>query len=61
MTVTLRGVSGSLKMGEDYELVAYSNNINKGTATAVIRGKGDYSGTKAIKFKITQKTMIKGN
>lgn len=61
LTVTLRGVSGSLKMGEDYELVAYSNNINKGTATAVIRGKGDYSGTKAIKFKITQKTMIKGN
>ena len=61
LEVTLRGVSGSLKMGEDYELVAYSNNINKGTATAVIRGKGDYSGTKAIKFKITQKTMIKGN
>ena len=61
LTVTLRGVTGSLKMGDDYELVAYSNNINKGTATAVIRGKGDYSGTKTIKFKITQKTMIKGN
>ncbi len=61
LTVTLRGVAGSLKMGDDYELVAYSNNINKGTATAVIRGKGGYSGTKTIKFKITQKTMIKGN
>ncbi len=61
LTVTLRGVTGSLKMGDDYELVAYSNNIDKGTATAVIRGKGDYSGTKTIKFKITQKTMIKGN
>ncbi|MBD5470663.1 MAG: hypothetical protein HDR19_05995 [Lachnospiraceae bacterium] len=40
-----------------YEIVSYSNNINKGTATAVIKGTGDYSGTKTIKFKIGQKTL----
>ncbi len=61
MTVTLRGVSGQLKLGEDYVIAAYSNNINKGTATAVIKGIGDYSGTKTVKFKITQKTMKKGS
>ena len=44
----------------DYVIVSYSNNIDKGTATAVIQGINDYSGTKTIKFKITQKTMVKG-
>lgn len=70
LDVTMRGVSGKLKLkpkenpveGEDYdfEIVAYANNINKGTATAVVRGIGKYSGTKTIKFKIAQKTMKKG-
>ncbi|MBD5452441.1 MAG: hypothetical protein HDR25_07360, partial [Lachnospiraceae bacterium] len=40
-----------------YEVVSYTNNINKGTATAVIQGVNDYSGTKTIKFKIGQKTI----
>lgn len=43
--------------GYDFEIISYSGNINKGTATAVIRGIGDYSGTKTIKFKITAKKM----
>lgn len=60
LTVTLKGATSPLKMGENYEIVAYSNNINKGTATAVIRGIGDYSGTKTIKFKIKQRTMENG-
>ena len=49
-------------MGEDkdYVIVSYSNNINKGTATAVIKGVNEYSGTKTIKFKITQKKMVQG-
>lgn len=43
----------------DYEIISYSNNIYKGTATAVIRGIGKYSGTKTIKFKIAAKEMKK--
>ena len=44
----------------DYIIVSYTNNINKGTATAVIKGINDYSGTKTIKFKITPQKMVKG-
>ena len=57
LEVTLKGES-NLVMGRDYEVAAYTNNINKGTATAVIRGIGNYSGTKTVKFKITQKSMV---
>ncbi|MBD5521963.1 MAG: hypothetical protein HDR03_12225 [Lachnospiraceae bacterium] len=71
LQVTMKNVSGDLKMKPadekdvkedekyDYEIVSYSNNINKGTATAVIKGIGDYSGTKTIKFKIAAKEMKK--
>ena len=44
-------------MGTDYEIVSYSNNTNKGTATAVLKGIGSYSGTKTFKFKIRAKQM----
>lgn len=65
-TIKVNGESKDLHMSADngltgdYIIVSYSNNINKGTATAVIQGINDYSGTKTIKFKITQKTMVKG-
>ena len=42
-----------LKEGTDYT-VAYENNINAGTAKAVITGKGDYAGTVEKGFTITQ-------
>ncbi len=57
---TINGVSGILEMGKDYEIVAYTNNTDKGTATAILKGIGYYSGTKAVKFKIVQKVMTKG-
>ena len=59
VTIKVNGETKKLTMGTDYEIVpyAYANNINKGTATAVIRGIGEYSGTKTIKFKITQKAI----
>ncbi|MCH5249132.1 MAG: InlB B-repeat-containing protein [Lachnospiraceae bacterium] len=57
LTVTMKGVSGNLTMGTDYVIAEYSNNINKGTATAVIKGIGKYSGTKNVKFKIVAKQM----
>ncbi len=39
----------------DYEIVDYKNNIKKGTATIVVRGTGDYGGTKKATFKIAAK------
>lgn len=39
----------------DYEIVGYSNNIKKGTATVILRGTGDYGGTKKVTFQIASK------
>jgi hypothetical protein len=41
----------------DYDIVGYSNNVNLGTATVVIRGKGEYGGTKNVTFKIVKKAV----
>lgn len=41
-----------LQFGTDYEIVAYKNNIKKGTATVIFKGKGDYAGERAVKFRI---------
>ena len=43
----------TLKAGTDYT-VAYKNNINAGTATVTITGKGKYTGTVSKTFKINQ-------
>lgn len=70
VTMKVKGVKDPIKLklkpavpveGEkyDYEIISYSNNINKGNASVVIRGIGDYSGTKTIKFKIAAKEMKK--
>lgn len=42
--------------GVDYE-VSYKNNVNVGTATVVITGKGNYSGTKETTFIILPTDM----
>lgn len=49
-----------LNANEDYEIVlsSYKDNVNKGTATFMIRGKGNYGGTKIVKFKIVNKTLL---
>ena len=41
-----------LKKGRDYTL-SYKRNKNAGTATIIIKGKGNYSGKKKVTFKIT--------
>lgn len=41
----------TLKKKRDYT-VTYSNNVAKGKATITIKGKGNYSGTKKVTFKI---------
>ena len=43
--------SDSLKEGADYD-VAYSDNVNAGTATVGVTGKGFYTGTLSYTFKI---------
>ena len=42
---------------DDYEIVSYSNNVKKGTANVIIRGVGNYGGTKKITFKIKSKKV----
>ena len=54
--VTFGGTT--LVEGTDYE-VAYANNVNAGTATLTLTGKGAYAGTKTVEFPISAKS-IKG-
>ena len=55
-SVTVKDGSKTLTSGTDYT-VAYSNNINVGTATITVTGKGNYSGTKTVNFKIVAKSI----
>ena len=41
-------------------VVKYENNINAGEATAIITGKGSYTGTVRKKFKISPRNISKG-
>ena len=52
--VTVKDGETTLTLGTDYE-VAYSNNVNAGTATATITGKGNYSDSKEATFTIKAK------
>ncbi|MCH5170029.1 MAG: leucine-rich repeat protein [Oscillospiraceae bacterium] len=54
ITVTLDGVT--LKEGTDYT-VEYVNNTEKGTATVIIRGIGNYSGVTEKTFKIYKNSV----
>ncbi|MFI3230590.1 MAG: hypothetical protein R3Y29_03435, partial [bacterium] len=42
-----------LVLGQDYE-VSYTNNTNIGTASIILTGKGNYTGTAVFNFEITQ-------
>lgn len=48
---TVKLGSITLTKGKDYTL-SYKNNVNVGTATVTVTGKGLYRGTKSVKFKI---------
>lgn len=43
--------------GADYTLGAYSNNTNAGTASIVINGTGNYTGTATVNFTIAPKNL----
>ena len=51
-------MNGSVKLtaGTDYTL-AYSGNVNAGTAGITVTGKGNYKGTKNLEFKINPKAV----
>ena len=50
--VKVKGQYVTLKSGTDYTL-SYKNNTAAGTATVTITGKGKYTGSKSVNFKIT--------
>lgn len=54
---TVKSNKETLVFGEDYEVVSITDNINKGTATVLIRGKGNYGGTKKVTFEIKAKSF----
>ena len=56
LTVTFGQTPMILEVDEDYT-VAYTKNINVGTATATITGKGNFKGTKSKDFNIVNKTL----
>lgn len=57
VTVTPKGSETALVEGVDYE-VSYSNNVNKGKATATVTGIGNgYGGSKSVKFSIVSADM----
>ena len=63
--LVLTYTGNKLKEGTNYT-VTYKNNINKGTATVIITGKGNYTGTIEKTFTIKPKNIttgltIKGN
>lgn len=49
VTVKLNGKT--LKQNTDYT-VAYQNNVNPGTAKVTVKGRGNYTGSKTVKFTI---------
>ena len=57
-TVKVRGTA--LKNGTDFTL-KYANNVKRGTATVTITGKGGYTGSKKVTFKIVQANVSKAS
>lgn len=51
--VTAKYGSDTLKAGTDYD-AEYKDNINAGTASVTLKGKGQYTGTKTVTFKIVK-------
>lgn len=59
--VTVKNGSVTLRKGKDYT-VSYRNNLNAGTAAAIVKGAGKYTGTLEKAFKINKaNTTIKAS
>lgn len=48
---------GGVLLTENDYAVAYADNVNVGTATVMVTGKGNYAGTKTATFEITPKPL----
>ena len=46
--------AGGLELTANDYTVAYANNVNAGTATVTVTGKGNFTGTKAVKFTVAK-------
>lgn len=57
-TVTVTYKKKTLKKNKDYT-ISYKNNVNPGTATVLISGKGKYAGTVKKSFKIKNALSVK--
>lgn len=59
LKITMSGNSEPLIYGVDYTIDSstYNKNINKGKATVIIRGRGNFGGEKKITFTIKAKTL----
>lgn len=51
-TVTWHDIE--LQEGKDYEIDSYADNVQAGTATVTVKGKGNFKGTASGTFKITE-------
>lgn len=57
-SVVIKNVKGRLKKNKDFYTV-FSNNVEKGTATVTIYGKGNYVGQTSASFRIVDKLIAK--
>lgn len=55
-SVTPKYNGNTLVLGTDYT-VSYSNNVNVGTATVTITGKGNFTGTKIAEYTISARNL----
>ncbi|MCH5249663.1 MAG: hypothetical protein J1E98_07010 [Lachnospiraceae bacterium] len=57
--ITAKIGSSNINYGDDFEIVegSYKNNLKKGTASVMIKGKGEYAGTRTVMFKIIARSM----
>lgn len=46
-----------LERSKDYRIKDYVNNLNVGTASATVKGKGNYTGERTMTFEITAKNI----
>lgn len=58
-TFTLKNGNKKLEYGTDYELTDYTDNMEIGTASVIVRGKGNYVGTRIVTFRITGTALSK--
>ena len=57
--ITAKIGSSTLNYGDDFDIIegSYKNNLKKGTASVMIKGKGEYAGTRTVKFKIIARSV----